>query len=117
MAVTLTDIRADIGELYDSVSNGTTSISSVITRAEDYVKGITGTTTGYDSIVRPLADAMVVNQMMGSIDSVNKTIGNLSVGNKDLATMQRYFQAEANKVAIIKGYSLDGYRILFEDSA
>jgi hypothetical protein len=59
---------------------------------------------------------MLVNQVMGGIDPVNKTIGNLSVGQKDLQTMQRFFMNEANKAAIMKGISLDGLRIQMVDS-
>ena len=117
MAVTIDLVEYDIGELYDSVDNESTAVESMITRAEEFVKLLTGTTTGYDAIIRPLADAMVVNQMVGSVDSVNKTIGSLSVGTKDLRSMKKYFMDEAKKAAVIKGYSLDGLTILFNDSA
>jgi len=116
MAVTIANIEADIGELYGSVDNGTTAISSIITRAEDFVKLQSGTTTGYDAVIRPLADSMVVNHMHGGIDPVNKTIGSLSVGDKDLSTMQVAFKKEANVAAVIKGISLDGLTILLKDS-
>jgi hypothetical protein len=117
MAVALADVSADTGEIYTALDGGTTAATSIIERAENFVKLVTGTTTGYDVITRPLADAMIVNQVIGGIDSVNKTIGSLSVGNKDMRTMQQYFQNEAVKAAVIKGYSLDGLRILFVDSA
>ena len=117
MAVSLADIQADIGEMYDSVENGTTSVNSLIQRAEDYVVLFAGTTTGNDVITRPLADAMVVNHILGGIDPVNKTIGTLSVGEKDLRTMQQFFMNEAKKTAILKGYSVDGLNIIFKDTA
>ena len=116
MSISTTNVRNDIGELWASVDNGTTAVASIITRAENFVKLQTGTTTAYDSIIRPLSDAMVVNQMMGGIDPVNKTIGSLSVGPKDLRTMQQYFKHEANKAAVIKGISLDGLTIIFKDT-
>lgn len=116
MTVTLSDIRADVGELYASVNNGTTSVTSLITRAGNFVKVSTGTTTGYDVVIRPLADALVVNHMLGGIDPVNKTIGSLSVGSKDLGTMQKFFMNEAKKAAVMKGISLDGLTILLVDS-
>jgi len=116
MTVALTDISADCGEVYDAVDGGTTAVASIITRAEDFVKSVTGTTTAYDTVIRPLADAMVTNQVIGGVDAVNKTIGNLSVGNKDLIGMQRYFQSEAKRAAVIKGVSIDGFKILIEDS-
>lgn len=116
MTVTLANISADIGELYSSVTGGTTSVSSIISRASALVVSAGGASTD-DTVIRPLADAMVVNQMIGNIDPVNKTIGSLSVGNKDLKGMRDYFKNEANKAAVINGYSLDGLRILLEDSA
>ena len=117
MVVSLANIQADIGELYDEVNGGTTSVSSIITRSANFVKLVTGTTTGFDEVIRPLADANVVNQMFGSIDPINKTISSLSVGDKDIKSMQRYFENEAKTAAKIMGYSLDGLRIIFEDSA
>ena len=116
MAVTLAQVSADCGEVYDAVDGGTTAVTAIITRAENFVKLQTSTTTAYDAVIRPLADAMVVNQMMGGIDPVNKTIGSLSVGEKDLRTMHRNFKHEANKAAVIAGVSLDGLTIIFEDS-
>ena len=116
MVVALADIRADIGELYASVDDGTTSVTSMIGRAQNFVKLQTSTTTGYDAIIRPLADAMVVNHMMGGIDPVNKVIGTLSVGRKDLKSMKQSFVSEANKAAVMAGVSLDGLTIIMKDS-
>jgi len=116
MAVTLANVRADIGELYASMDNGTTAVASLITRAENFVKLLSSTTTGYDAVIRPLSDAMCCNHILGGIDPVNKTIGSLSVGNKDIRGMQTYFKSEAKKAMTIKGYSLDGLKILFTDT-
>ena len=116
MVVTSAAIQADTGELYDAIEGGTTAVNSIIARASDFVKLQSGTTTGYDAVIRPLADAMVTNQVMGGIDPVNKTIGTLQIGKKDLKTMQIFFKQEANKAAVIKGFSLDGLTILFQDS-
>ena len=116
MAVTTTVVKADTGEVYDAVDNGSTAVKSIITRAEEFVKLQLGTTTGYDTIIRPLTDAMVVNQVIGGIDGVNKTIGSLSVGDKNLSAMQRYFQSEAKRAAVIHGISLDGLTIQFKDT-
>jgi len=117
MAVTLAQISADTGEVYDAVDGGTTAVTSIIGRAEEFVKSQTGTTTGYDVIIRPLSDAMTVNHVMGGIDPVSKTIGTLSVGAKELRSMRNYFKQEANSAAIINGVSLDGLRIIMKDSA
>jgi len=117
MVVSLAQLKADLGEVYSAVNDGTTAVKSILIRAQEHIKLVSGTTSGCDALIRPLTDAMVVNQVIGSIDPVNKTIGNLSVGNKDLPSMQKYFFNEARKAAILKGYSLDGLRILLEDSA
>ena len=116
MAVTLAQISADIGEVYDAIDGGTTAASAILVRAQNRVIDLTGTTTGYDSTIRPLTDAMICNQVIGGIDPVNKTIGTLSVGAKDMVSARNYFTDEAKKTLVIKGYSLDGLRILFEDS-
>ena len=116
MVITLAQVSADTGEIYDAIDGGTTAVTAIITRAENRVKLHTATTTGYDAIIRPLCDAMVVNQVIGGVDSVNKTIGTLSVGNKDLRSMQRFFMNEAERAFVTKGFSLDGLQILFTDS-
>jgi len=116
MVVTLAQIKADIGELYGSMDDGTTAVTAILGRAENFVKLQTSTTAGYDAVIRPLADAMCVNHMMGGVDGVNKTIGALTVGDKDLRSARNYFLSEAKKAMVIKGYSLDGLRILMEDS-
>lgn len=117
MTVTITNISHDCGEVYDAVDGGTTAVTGILQRATAFIASLAGTSVGYDTIVRPLADAMVCNQVLGGVDSVNKTIGSLSVGNKNIVAMQRYFKNEARTAAIIKGISIDGYRILFQDSA
>ena len=116
MTVTLAQISADTGEIYDAVDGGTTAVTAIMERAENFVKAISGTTAGYDAVIRPLTDAMVCNQVSGGIDAVNKTIGTLSVGNKDMKSMKFYFQEEARKMMVIRGYSLDGLTILFRDT-
>ena len=60
MVVTLAQISADTGEIYDAVDGGTTAVTAMIERAGNFVKQLSGTTTGYDCIIRPLADANVV---------------------------------------------------------
>ena len=117
MTVTLAQVSADTGEIYDAVDGGTTAVTAIIGRANAFVVASeAGTTTGYDVIIRPLVDAMVCNQVLGGVDSVNKTIGTLSVGQKDIRSMRNYFQDEAKKAAIVKGISIDGYKILLKDS-
>lgn len=115
MTVTLAQISADCGEAYDGVDGGTTAVSALITRAQNFVVAAGGLASS-DVIIRPLADAMVMNQVMGGIDGVNKTIGVLSVGSKDLKSARDYFMAEARKAAVISGISIDGLRIELKDS-
>ena len=117
MTVSLANISADCGEVYDAADGGTTAVTSLIVRAGSFIKLQTGTTLGYDAIVRPLTDAMLVTQVMGGVDPVNKTIGSLSVGAKDLKGMRAYFEKEAKVAAVISGVSLDGLTILMKDSA
>jgi len=67
MTVTLADISADTGEIYDAVDGGTTAVTSILSRASAFVVAAGGASTD-DTVIRPLADAMVVNQVMGGID-------------------------------------------------
>ena len=53
MVVTTANVKADVGELWDSVYDGTTAVKSLIDRAEALVVLETGTTSGYDTIIRP----------------------------------------------------------------
>jgi hypothetical protein len=114
MTVTNAQVSADIGEIYDSLDGGTTAVAAIRTRAENFVK--LQLSSADDEIVRPLVDAMVVNQAVGGIDPVNKTIGSLSVGAKDMQSMVKFFMNEAKRAAVIKGISLDGLRIELVDS-
>jgi len=114
MTVTLAQISADTGEVYDAVDGGTTAVTAILVRATSFATAAGSTD---DSIIRPLTDSMVVNQVMGGIDPVNKTSGSLSVGNKDLRNMRDFFFEEAKRACVIQGVSLDGLRILMRDSA
>lgn len=114
MTVTLAQVSADTGEVYDAVDGGTTAVTAILVRATAFATAAGSTD---DSIIRPLVDSMVVNQVMGGIDPVNKTIGSLSVGNKDLKGMRDFFYEEARRACVLQGISLDGLRILLTDSA
>jgi hypothetical protein len=114
MAVTISDIRQDVGEVYSAIDNGTTALTSILNRAKAFVTPLDSSLP--DTVVRPLACAMAVNQVQGGIDPVNKTIGSLSVGDKDLNSMRKYFMDEAKRAAVIQGISLDGLTIILKDS-
>jgi len=117
MTVTITDISSDLGEIYDAIEGGTTAVKSILGRAQSFVSSISAGSVDHDTVIRPLTDAMCANQVIGGVDSVNKTIGTLSVGNKDMNSMRGYFKDEAKKAAFIHGYSLDGLNIIFQNSA
>ena len=116
MAVTLAQLSADTGEVYDALDGGSTAATAILSRSQEHVKLFSSTTTGYDAVIRPLTDAMIVNQVMGGVDSVNKTVGSLSVGAKDMKNMQSFFMDEVRKACIHKGVSFDGLRVIFEAS-
>jgi hypothetical protein len=111
--VTLAQVSADTGEIYDAVDGGTTAVTAIIERATNF---LTCAGSADECILRPLVDAMVITQVMGGIDPVNKTIGTLTVGDKDLRTMYQNFKAEADSAAVIKGVSLKGLRIQLLDT-
>jgi hypothetical protein len=111
MAVTLADVQADTGEIYDALNNGTTAATSMITLAENFISDITGTTTTFDTAIRFFADTLLCNQVLGGVDPVSKTIGNLNIGAKELRAMRDEFM-ELSKMALkIKGYSADGLAV------
>ena len=115
MAVTLADIRADVGELYNAMENGTTAVNSLITKAEGMVTAVAGTTTNLDIAVRNLADFYVCQHIIGGVDPVSKTIGaNLTLGPKEIKNMRDGFLDDYERFMKIKGYSIDGLRINIE---
>ena len=112
--VTLADIEADVGEIYAAITGGTTAVTSLIGRATNFIE--LQSSPAPETILRPLTGSLVIAQVMSSIDPVNKTIGTLSVGDKDLRTMHRIFMQEANKAAVLSGISLDGLTLILVDS-
>jgi hypothetical protein len=114
MAVSLNDIRNDVGELYSATENGTTTVNGLISKSGSLVAAITGTTTGYDLAVRDLTDHAVCQHILGGVDPVSKNVGNLSVGAKEIVKMRDGFLASAERFLKIKGYSVDGLAIKAE---
>lgn len=111
MAVTLANISADTGEIYDAVDGGTTAVNSIISLSGDFIADITGTTTAFDIPIRFLADHLVCNQVLGGVDPVSKTIGGLNIGAKDLRRMRDQFMDLTKMSLRIKGYSVDGLSV------
>lgn len=115
MTVTLADIRADVGELYNAMENGTTAVNSLISKAEGFVTAMTGGVTGYDNGVRSLASFYVCQHALGGVDPVSKTIGgNLTIGPKMVKEMRNSSLNDFERFMKIKGYSIDGLRIGIE---
>jgi len=65
-SVTYIDVRNDVGMVYNMVDIATTStvITQIIGTAEEDIKLITSTTTGYKQAIRYLSDAYVVNHVL-----------------------------------------------------
>jgi len=114
MAVTLLNVQHDTGEIYTALDNGTTAANSLIALAGDFISDITGTTTGFDIPIRWFADVLICNQVLGGVDPVSKTIGQLNIGAKDLRSMRDRFQQLTDKVLKIKGFSVDGLAVRAE---
>jgi len=64
--VTYLDVKYDVGEVYNMIDIATTStvITQLIGTAEEDIKLITATTTGYKQAIRYLSDAYVVQHAL-----------------------------------------------------
>jgi len=114
MVVSLADLQADCGEVYDNLNNGTTAASSLITKAGSKISVLTGTTTGYDSPIRNLADAYVCNQVLGSSSSSDFGIGPIRVGRTQIREMRDLFLESAKEDMASLGYTLSTKNLMFE---
>ena len=115
MAITPDHIKRDIGELWDLIYGTTTTVVQAhITKAENIIKAITGTTSGYDEAIRHLADAFICQQLLGSRKTTNVGIEGITIGDIDIKNMRDTFIEYANLSLKIKGYSLDGKHIRFD---
>ena len=114
MTINLTQIKADIGEVYGSMDNGTTAISSIISRAQTDVNDITGNYVSYDSLTRPLADSYCIQQYLGSLGAPDQKIGPISVGKRDLVKMRDEFNRQFNSAAKRNGFNMDGQKARFK---
>jgi len=115
MTVTSTDIHRDVGEVWDAINGTTTTIvSALITRAENMVTLAAGTSSGYDVAVRELADAYVVDNVIGGLDGVSKTIGSITVGRKDLLEKRNKHFEMFEKALKFKGVNPNGVVVKFD---
>ena len=116
MAITPTHIKRDLGEVWNLISGGTTTtvVQEQITKAENIIRSITGTTAGYGEAIRHLADAFICQQVLGSRKVTNVGIEGITIGDVDIKEMRDKFIEYAELSLKIKGYSLDGKRIRFD---
>lgn len=102
------DIHDDIGLAWNAVNGTTTTIvGNLIKRAQNDCKRITGTTSGdtRDAIVRYLADAYTMNNVLANLDP--------SVNSDLYLEMRNEFMNQANLALRSIGKALDGYTIKF----
>lgn len=113
---TITEITADTGEIYAAVSNGSTAVKLMLTKASNRIKRITGTTTGdgQDDVIRDLCNMFVCNQVMGGIDPISKNIAGINVGEKRIVEMRDQFKDDVVSSLRQMGYSLTGNHIIFK---
>lgn len=106
---TTTVIHSDIGLAFNTLdATTTTTIKRLITKAQNRIKNITGTTSGAirDDAIRSLADAFTVTNALANIDP-----------NKDnmeaFIQMRDNFIKDTNDSLRLIGFTLDGIKIQF----
>jgi len=107
---TNTNIHRDVGNAWDAIDGTTTTIvDALITRAQNVVKDITGTTSGatQDIVIRALADMYSVQNAMAGLGPESKEVYSAYQGMFD------GFKNEAQSALRVKGYTLDGKYIRF----
>ncbi len=114
----LADIKADTGEIYTAVDDGTTAVKSMLSKASVRIKRITGTTTGVgqDDAMRDLTNMFVCNQVLGGVDPVSKNISGINVGEKRLVEMRDKFKDDVVDTLKQIGFSLTGNHIIFKSA-
>jgi len=102
-------IHRDVGGVWDAIEGTTTTIvDDLITKAQNKIKAITGTTTGenQDLAIRALADVYAINNVLGGL-------GPETIADKNMREMRDEFKMEASDALKSIGYSLDGKSIKF----
>lgn len=105
---TTTSIHADVGIAWDLVSGTTTTlVKRMLTRSQNRIRNLTGTTTGadHDEAIRALLDGFVVQNAMASLDP--------NQANSLFKDMRDQFLKEAQESLQVLGVSLDGHTIQF----
>ena len=109
MTILFGNVQDDVGVETWEAFGGTTStvVKRLITKAENRIKDITGTTVGYDVPIRSLADAYVYQRVKGGLgpESVERT-PYTDLINKSLDDVKSSLK--------VKGYSIDGKHVMFQ---
>ena len=108
MTVSVSEVKFAIGEAYsnmgvegDTDANRDTIVTALIGQAEDDITDITGTATGYDTVILPLACAYcVANAAIGQ--------GPNTLGQDPLTQAYERFLQRAKNAANRKGFRLEG---------
>ena len=104
------DIKADVGFAWNLIDASTTAVTAVslITKAQNDVKDLTGTTTGasQDRAIRNLTDAYMCQNALMKLDP-NKEYQTVLEGARDK------FLELADNALRLKGKTIDGIRFKF----
>ena len=105
MTVTIANLYADCGEVYDNLTNGTTAATALLSKAGAEIALITGTTTGFDLPVRNLADAHICQQVLGGSAGASISLGSISIGRKGILEMRERFIKSVSDTLALSGYT------------
>lgn len=105
--VTFAELRADLGEVYDTLVNGTTALSHLLSRAEQKIRDVTGTTTGYEMPIRDYCNYLACRQALGGAHGAELGAGNVRIGKKEIREKMVQHFKEAKDDLYRKGYKLD----------
>jgi len=101
MAASSTNVQYLLGDLYDAMGSSKADIvTAMITRAQAYVDEYTGSKTGtiIDAAVEDFAALYCVQRMVaGSSSAHSITIGEISLGEKQIATQIRELRRQGNE--------------------
>lgn len=114
MVVFIEDLKNDCGEVYDNLNNGTTAAYSLLEKSKTKIIALTGTTSGFDLPIRNLANAYICNQVLGSTQATDQSVGIIRVGRKQIIVMFNNFIEECNNSLALQGYILNYKNAGFE---
>jgi hypothetical protein len=106
---TTTVVHADVGLAFNTIEGTTTTIvKRLITRGQNIIRNVTGTTTGanHDEAIRALVDHLVVKNALATLDPNKDNI-------EGYIRLEENFKEQANNALRLLGKSLDGVKIQF----